>query len=347
MVHFSKLVVLACTLSAEGATSAYILEKSYVGSNFFDADSWDWFTAADPTEGAVDYVSMERALELGMVNATEKRVYIGPGLQVVTPGSPIPSVRLASVQSFTSALIILSMDHQPTGCGVWPAFWMTGTDATHPWPTWGEADFLEGAHRQNEVRTTLHTLQGCDQSAMQEGIDFSGSWAPGLDPDVPATNCSIKSPGQGTNEGCPIVGPEGTMGPMFNAAGGGTFAWEWNPAAGFIRGYFWASGQEPADVKSQSPQPDSWGIPYSKFLLSEAACPTSLFQNMKIIINTDFCGQWDNLDVTFHEKCPEVPAELTCPEWVSTYPGNLTEAFWSITRMDVFQPKASEEVVLV
>jgi len=345
MVQLSKFAVLAAGISSAAANWA--LDKSYVGPDFFAADKWAFFNEEDPTQGAVDYVTRERAMELGMVKATADKVYIGPGLQAVTPGSFIPSVRLESADTFSSALIVVTMDHQPAGCAVWPAFWMTGTDEMHPWPTWGEADFLEGAHGQNEVWTTLHTLQGCDQSALKEGTDFSGTWMSGLDPSVPSTNCSIIAPGQARNEGCPIVGPKGTMGPMFNAAGGGTFAWEWNTAGGFIRGFFWPAGQEPADIKSQTPNPDSWGLPYSKFLLSEKTCPTSLFQNMKIIINTDFCGQWGNLDVTFHEKCPSVPADMTCNQWVSNFPGNLTEAYWSINRLDVYQPSAQEEVVVV
>jgi len=341
----ATLLTAAGTLSAV-ANAEYTLQKAFVGPDFFSDDTWSFFTQDDPTLGNVDYVSKEIAMAAGMAKAEEGRVYIGPGLQGIKPGMKIPSVRLQSVETFNSVLIILSMDHQPTGCGVWPAFWMTGDDPEHPWPVWGEADFLEGAHGQNEVWTTLHTLRGCDQSALQEGTDFTGKWMSATDPTKPATNCSIIAPDQARNEGCPITGPEGTMGPKFNAAGGGTFAFEWDPVAGYFRGFFWAAGTEPADIQAQQPRPETWGLPYSKFLLSEAACPKSLFQNMRIVINTDFCGQWGQLDVTFHEKCPQAPPQMSCDEWVSTFPGNLTEAFWSITRMDLYQQATYDEVVV-
>jgi len=347
MARLSTYAALGACSNLLTVAAEYALQKSLVGPEFFEADKWTWFTDADPTQGAVQYVDKQTAMELGMAKVEDGRVYVGPGLQRVKPGSPIPSVRLESVDTYNSGMIILSMDHQPTGCGVWPAFWMTGNDPDHPWPVWGEADFLEGAHAQNEVWTTLHTLRGCDQSALKAGTDFSGTWMSALDPNVPSTNCSIVAPDQARNEGCPIIGPEGTMGPKFNAAGGGTFAFEWDPEAGYFRGFFWPAGTEPADIKAQKPNPDSWGMPYSKFLLNEATCPRSLFQNMRIVMNTDFCGEWGNTDVTFHEKCPQVPAEYTCNQWVSTFPGNLTEAYWSITRMDVYQHASNEEVVVV
>jgi len=38
---------------------------------------------------------------------------------------------------------------------------------------------------------------------------------------------------------------------------------------------------------------------------------------------------------------------MTCNQWVSSYPGNLTEAYWSITRMDVYQKADQVEVVVI
>jgi hypothetical protein len=342
-----KIALASCWWCVVGATTNYKLERSYVGPDFFSADKWTFFTDPDPTQGEVRYVDMETANQKGMIRASAESVYMGPGLEGVTNGSGVPSVRLESVEKFNAGLFILSMTHQPTGCGVWPAFWMTGDDAEHPWPEWGEADFIEGSHGQNQVWTTLHTLHGCDQSALKSGVDFSGVWMKGLDTTTPSTNCSIVDPTQARNEGCPIVGAPGTMGADFNNGGGGTFAFEWDPQAGHIRGFFWATGQEPEDVKSGNPAPDTWGLPYSKFVLGDPYCPASRFKNMKVVVNTDFCGQWGNLDVTFHEKCPGVPKTMGCNEWVTTFPGNLTEAYWAITRLDVFQNAPTAEEIVV
>jgi beta-glucanase (GH16 family) len=46
----------------------------------------------------------------------------------------------------------------PAGFGVWPAFWMLGTDiATKPWPACGEIDVMEYVGRRpTEVDATLH-----------------------------------------------------------------------------------------------------------------------------------------------------------------------------------------------
>lgn len=329
------------------AKTNYKLETAFVGEDFFSEEKWTFFDDADPTTGAVAYQNKSTALARGMVKAEHDKVYMGPDLSNVKPGDGIPSIRIESVKRYNSGLFVFGVAHQPTGCSVWPAFWMTGDDPEHPWPSWGEADFIEGANGQSQVWTTLHTLEGCDQAELKSGVDFSGYWMSGLGDKNSSTNCSILDPTQGRNEGCPIIGPPGTMGPLFNAGGGGTYVFEWDPVAGHIRGYFFKAGSEPADLVAGKPDPDTWGLPMSKFLINDKVCPERLFQNMKIVINTDYCGAWGQLDITFHKDCPELPKNLTCPEWVSMYPGNLTDSFWSITRLDVYQNELAEEEVVI
>merc|ERR1712107_556313 len=96
-------------------------------------------------------------------------------------------------------------------------------------------------------------------------------------------------------------------------------------------------GKEPGDLAAGMPNPDSWGMPYAKFVINEEACPTSRFKDMRIVINTDFCGAWGNFDTTFHAACPQVPASMTCRDYVTTQKEDMKEAYWSITKLDVYQ----------
>ena len=54
-----------------------------------------------------------------------------------TEKGPRDSVRLEGKTRYDRGLFILDLRHLPTGCGVWPAFWLTDEDV---WPDHGEID---------------------------------------------------------------------------------------------------------------------------------------------------------------------------------------------------------------
>lgn len=39
---------------------------------------------------------------------------------------------------------VIDLEHMPSGCGTWPAFWSVGPN----WPSAGEIDIIEGVNRQ-------------------------------------------------------------------------------------------------------------------------------------------------------------------------------------------------------
>ena len=49
------------------------------------------------------------------------------------------SVRLESKNTFFGGLLIHDLDHMPTGCGSWPAYWLCGPN----WPNGGEIDVID------------------------------------------------------------------------------------------------------------------------------------------------------------------------------------------------------------
>jgi len=311
------------------------MSKSYVDEHFFSHfDFWD--EQPDPTHGSVEYLGKDAAFSHGLANASHDRVYMGADMLNVA--SMRPSVRVTSKAQFNEGLFIISLDHIPTGCGTWPAFWMYGADAEHVWPTWGELDIIEGAHKSTVSSSTLHTTEGCDQSALQPGTDFNGTWNAGQSESHPASNCDVNAEGQWTNQGCGQAAPEGSMGATFNGVGGGTFAVEWDPVNGYIRLWFWRSDAVPEDIAEGSPRPEAWGMPYSFFRLAEDVCPAKHFQNMRIVFDLTFCG--DLGTPTFADGCPE-HAQMPCNVFVEHNPEAMKEAYWSIRALTVYHKNAS------
>lgn len=315
------------------AATEYVWSHAYVGPDFFSG--WNFYTDQDPTHGTVEYVDYSTAVAEGLVDATAERVLMSA--DTTSSGGPRRSVRIESKEVYNAGLFVITLDHIPTGCGTWPAFWLVGSDASHPWPTWGEYDIIEGEHSVSHSTTSLHTTSGCDQSSVA-GV----SWKWGTT--KPGNNCDIHAPGQFENQGCGQAGPEGSMGREFNGRGGGTFAAEWDPVGTRfffvggheprIRTWFWPAGTEPADVLGHRPAPETWGAPYSYFSLDPWRCPSSHFRDMRLIFDLTFCG--DLAGSTFASSCPAVAGRMECPEFVANHPQMFADAYWSVRALDVY-----------
>jgi len=271
---FVACATLTAGLLAVGQDSSPPAKPWKIMSNQTGAAFWDGFTAADPTHGYVDFVNASEAKALGLagVNA-QGQVFMKVDTSAVDTG-PRKSTRLASkaavdVNDYAQPdvqIVLIDASHVPTGCGVWPAFWMVGAD----WPHQGEIDIIEGANGQVYDQTTLHTGPNCTNSAPQSF--YSGQSMPNL-VGGPSLNCDVKAKNQGNNAGCGIRSVNGSLGTALNAAGGGVWAmlWEKQTATrdGSLRSWFWPRASIPADVEAQQfsapnaqNQPSTWGKPY-------------------------------------------------------------------------------------
>jgi len=327
-------VLSGCGLTS--ASSGYTLRESYSGLDFFS--KFKFWTATDPSQGTVAYVGAEEAQRLGLIQATLQEAIIRPdSTSVLVPGQGRKSVRIQSRNAYNAGLFVAKINHMPTGCGVWPAFWMYGEDAEHVWPAWGEYDILEGVHEQAHVRTTLHTGATCSQQSLVPGQDFLGMWEAG-ESKPSADMCNVDAPQQFYNQGCSQRGPPGSFGMGFNRNGGGTYAAEWDPVEGHIRTWFWPAGQEPFELQSQGVgglSTDLWGKPFSFFRLRPADCPAQHFLNMRIVFNINFCG--DLGESLWQDGCPALAEQMSCQEYVDRHPEKFANAYWSIGRVDVYQ----------
>ena len=59
------------------------------------------------------------------------------------------SIRISSLKAYPEAIFVIDVEHMPTGCGTWPAFWTLSKAG--PWPKGGEIDIIEG---QNTPRVS-------------------------------------------------------------------------------------------------------------------------------------------------------------------------------------------------
>jgi hypothetical protein len=321
MLSLKISLLLASTLFTSGIAT-YTLAQDYTGANFFNG--FEFFTGADPTSGHVQFVDMRTANSTGIAGimsggSANNAVYLGVDSSTVAPQGR-GAIRVTSTQTFQHALVIADIAHMPGGiCGTWPAMWMLGANKT--WPDGGEIDIVEGVNAQVGNKMTLHTTAGV---SVQNGTDFSG--------ELVTPNCDINAPGQDKNAGCQIADTQSlTFGSGFNAANGGVYATEWT--SDFIKIWLFPRGSIPSDVASGNPNPsDAWGTPNSLFQGNFNM--DTHFQDLQIIFDTTFCGQWAGVDWTTSSCASLAP---TCESYVTNNPSAFADAYWAINALQVFQ----------
>eukprot|EP00727_Mastigamoeba_balamuthi_P001258 m51a1_g11129 putative endo- -beta-glucanase (465) ;mRNA; r:147544-149090 len=318
------LCVLVAAIAAV-ASGRYVLKETWKGPSFWD--HFDFANAPDPTHGYVYYTTRQEASSWGLIGNNGDRSIIKADSWSVAKGSGRGAVRIESKSSYNTGLFVLDLNHMPTGCATWPAFWMFGPN----WPNSGEIDIIENVHKSTANMVTLHTKEGCDQAG-QPLSAFQGHWSTATPQGAPADNCWVGAKDQYGNQGCSIVVPDNTYGAALNKRGGGVWAALWTNEQ--IAVWFWPHGQVPADLNN-NPNPAGWGKPYAKFALG-GNCPSSFFANLKIVINLTFCGDWAG--DTFATACPAEAAKWkTCSEFVKNNPAAFSEAYWDIASIKIFQ----------
>ncbi|KAH8798338.1 concanavalin A-like lectin/glucanase domain-containing protein [Xylogone sp. PMI_703] len=294
-------------------TSSYSLRHNYTASNFFS--EWRFFTDADPTHGFVDYVDQSFAQASGLVNTDNHQIYMGVDNETMDPSSGRKSVRVFSKTTFTHGLFIADVQHMPTGCGTWPAWWMAGPN----WPNNGEIDVIEGVNSGDTNSITLHTSAGCN-------ITTTGSQAGS---ELATPNCNSNN----AFGGCGIsTNNTQNYGSGFNAIGGGVYAMQWTSSA--IKTWFFPRSSIPPDITVDHPNPSGWGAPIALFNGGVGCNIDSHFANLAIIFDTTFCGDWAG-SVWNVGSCGSLAS--SCEAYVAANPHAFNDAYWSINSVKVYQ----------
>lgn len=355
----------AAANAVQSANATFSLFADYTGEKFFEG--FDFFTKADPTSGCVDFLGHGEAKEAGLIGVnTQGQVYMRTDNTTIRPSrrnhTARPSIRVTSKRTFDpktlsgranesgAILVVLDVAHMPTGCGVWPAFWMNS--AVGHWPADGEIDVIEGVNRDTANSFTLHTTPGCSQASTRDS-SFSGKRKLNKNQTASATDCYIHAPGQGNNQGCSIGAGDvsGTYGAPFNSAGGGVYVMLWTYDAdaaaqydGKIALWFFERGQDiPSDLLDPHghPQPPT-GRPLGLFHTG-SSCPARHFNEQQFIFDITLCGQWAGN--VFNHDCPmhataNMTSRQSCEAYVAASPSAFSESRWELNSLRVFSTSA-------
>ncbi|KHN94185.1 Glycosyl hydrolase family 16 protein [Metarhizium album ARSEF 1941] len=300
--------------------ASYALTTSYIGESLLSG--FNWLDGPDPSHGYVSYQSRPNAKALGLFSVDDQTGVVRLGVDStntypLTAGRP--SIRLESKQAFNHGLFIADFLHMPPSqCGVWPAFWSYGPN----WPTGGEIDIIEGVNDQNRNILSAHTTAGCEISKSLHG-KFLGVQR--------ETDCDVG----GDNVGCGYYSPAGdtsAYGNGFNAAQGGVYAMEWDDE--FIKIWHFARRNIPEDITKKTPDPTGWGKPDAMF--GGQDCDVNKFFNdMKLVININFCGDWAGTAWRASDVCTKVAD--TCNEYVANNPRAFSNTYWDVRYIEAYQ----------
>ncbi|KAF1946651.1 hypothetical protein EJ02DRAFT_440928 [Clathrospora elynae] len=331
-----SLVVLSS--AHDDNSTQYTLTDDLSYKNFFSA--FDFFDGPDPTQGFVQYQNQTSAVDKNLVGYLEdtQSVFMGVDYTTKDPAGRA-SVRLESKKSWNQGLYL-------------PANWLLSSSAA--WPQGSEIDFLEGVNDYDSNTVTLHTTKGCmvdnstsssSGSGMSDHLNlpFSGTMATG--------DCDIAPPNQDKKVGCSIHAPKAlfvttqtgsggtataqdfaypSYGTDFNKAGGGVYTMEWTSTSISFTKHFDSN----ISTTTTSPDPSIWSTPMARF--DGADCDfTERFENLKIIFNTAFCGEWAGKE--WDKSCAKKTGVSTCEAYVCDNPAAFTEAYWEAAGLKWFQ----------
>ena len=325
---------LLASLLASPALAVYNIVENLNSSNFLS--SFDFFTDADPTQGAVNYVSLPQAATAalaGFIPQQDNAIYLGvDSAPIAASGGNRSAIRLQSKKWYRHGLFAADIAHMPEGCGTWPAFWLVGAN----WPAGGEVDVLEGVNLQKDGNImTLHTGPNC---AMKNATGANK----GYTGEMLHNDCDVNSPNQDKNVGCAVqdARPE-SYGHAFNTAGGGVFAVQWTSQA--IKIWFFPRKAIPADLNSGAANvdPSGWGAPSAAFAGSDQCSIDNSFKDMQIVINTSLCGVWAGTDTEWN-KNPECKKQApTCAQYVAQNHGAFDNAYWAFSSIRTYNTSAA------
>ena len=219
LLSFSLGVALAVRSSGRTRgrfTGPYVLRSYQTPEDLLE--SYDFYAGPDSagSAGHVMYVNETLGRDLGIIKESGDGLYLGSK----PVDGTLASIRLEGRSRYSNGLFLLSLTHAPTGCGVWPAWWLTDEEA---WPKNGEIDIFETVNVQSRAKTAMHSTKGCEVGQAPREM-FTGEWdtaygIPDKKTGMPkqtgkdATNCYVYDPDQWLNQGCVVESQEeGTVG---------------------------------------------------------------------------------------------------------------------------------------
>ncbi|KAG8793925.1 hypothetical protein FRC12_001149 [Ceratobasidium sp. 428] len=311
------------TSAAPTPSSTWKIQTAIAGADFFDA--WTFFSFPDPTNGTVDYQTLEgsQAANLTEVNSAGNAVLRVDITPQVTGNRK--SVRLNSNLMINGGLVILDAVHMPYGCGTWPAFWTTN-NGTDQWPRKGEIDIVEGYNGYTQNLASLHTKPGCKIPKNYGGSGILTATGNN------ALDCN--------NQGCSQLSPQpNNYGKAFNENDGGVYAMKWDASG--ISVFFFPREAVPSDITSEQPMPSTWGMPAGNWP-AQSCDPSTFMKEHVMVLNTALCGQlagesWNAANVGGQgESCATSTGYSTCVDYIRNQGAAFKDAYWEVKSVKVY-----------
>lgn len=324
MKSIAHIALASSLLAATAQATSYSLVDNYDSTNFFTG--FEFFDAADPTNGFVEYADAQTASKSGLAGFVDNMVYLGTDHATANPASGRASTRVTSSKSYEKGLFVADIQHMPVGCGVWPAFWTLGSN----WPAGGEIDIIEGVNSQATDSITLHTAAGCSMS--NSGSAAGTQYSTG----ATAVDCGAG----GGFAGCSLATTSTqAYGPSFNTNGGGVYVMELTSQAisvwFFPRGTAQAASLSTGGRAAATPDTSTFGTPMGTF----TGCDIdSYFSAQQIIFDTTFCGDWAGKVWATDATC--APLASSCNAYVQQNTDAFVDAYWLINSVKVYQAAA-------
>jgi len=326
MGHFRRSVLrrLSVGFVAQSAMAGpYTISQTNIGSDFMN--NFQWENISDPTNGRVEYVTLETAQAKNLTYTTDDSFVMRADstTNLTADGPGRMSNRIKSNDQYNTHVAVFDIRHMPQGCATWPAVWEA--DDTVGVAT-GEIDILEGVNDIAPNSVTLHTEGNCSVPSNRTQLGTSLS-----------NDCSDTSDIGNGNNGCSVDAPyTSSYGPVFNSNGGGYYAME--RTSQFIRVWFWARNQDgiPSDITGgvSSVNTDDWGTPIAYF--PDDDCDINkVFGNNNIIIDLTFCGNWAGEDFS------ETGCGSNCTQYVNENPSAFSDAYWDFAAVRVYEASSS------
>ncbi|KAF5370816.1 hypothetical protein D9758_001861 [Tetrapyrgos nigripes] len=316
----------------------HALQCEYRGHDFL---SWIWNTFDDPTHGRVNYIDKATALASNLTFASDDKFIMRTDSTSFVPSASRGrnSNRIQSPDAFGNSILVLDVQHMPTGCATWPAFWTVSQGG--PWPTGGEIDIIEGqfmyflfsfyvtqgfigVNLNTMNLASLHTLPQCAMPPIRAQTGQTVS-----------TDCDSAV---NYNQGCGVSSSNPrSYGPGFNACGGGWYVMERSDIG--VKIWFFSRcevASVPLEVQSlYSPTISTlaWPQPDAFFPFGENCSYNDHFDPHSIIFDTTLCGDWAGTAFAT-SGC----GAAQCSDYVDQNPGAFVDSFWEINYLRVYLP---------
>ena len=276
----------------------------------------DWYVdnGRDMTNGITNYIN-NKDPDFNMLipnPSSNKNLIIKVGS---FSNNQVKSIRLKSKGAFQSGLFVISINHLPSGDGVWPAWWLTGPD----WPNDGEIDIFEGINpgtgNMTRNQSTLHTKQGCNG---------------GVNSDIGVANCNAGPSPTEPYQGCSQRFKDVKTFDTFNQNGGGIYACELTTCGDITIWFFTGQMNIPNELKDDykgSFDPHNWNATETKYF---SKCP-GYFKDLSMILNIAICGEWANSQ---YKKTNNGCINAIKQNWLNNENPN---AYWDVNWIKVYK----------